>query len=515
MTSLWLDRSPTIATDPFLADTAYDDVVVGAGLTGLVTATLLARAGRRVAVLEARHVGAVTTGNTTAKLSLLQGTTLSSLVRHHSENVAEAYVEGNREALAWALRYCDDHDIPVERRDAYTYAGKRSGASAVRKEFEIARAGRPGGRAGRRRSSCPTPPTARSGCPTRRSSIRWTCSTALAAELRSRDGVLVEGVRVVDVAVEKRATRADQLGHGDRGARHPRHRHPLPGPRPLLRQGDPACGRTRWPSGCPAPFPRACTCRRTRRPGRCGRRGTTARSCCWWAATGTRSGGTASRRRSWWPTSPAGPSATSPARERTHVWSAQDYQPHNHVPFVGKLPRGGGRVYVATGYNKWGMTNAIAAGLRISAELLGGNMPWAKTLGTRISKPASAVQTRAGEPGRRARPPLQGWAGAELRPLSDADRTPPEGAGVVGNVRGAPVAVSTVDGRTCAVSAICTPPGWRAAVQRPREVLGLPAARVPVRRRRVGARGTGHQGAGHAVARSEPTAAGLPGTPEA
>ena len=29
MTSLWLDRSATIETDQFLADTAYDDVVVG------------------------------------------------------------------------------------------------------------------------------------------------------------------------------------------------------------------------------------------------------------------------------------------------------------------------------------------------------------------------------------------------------------------------------------------------------------------------------------------------------
>ena len=54
--------------------------------------------------------------------------------------------------------------------------------------------------------------------------------------------------------------------------------------------------------------------------------------------------------------------------ERTHVWSAQDYQAHGGVPFVGKLPRGGGHVYVATGY-KWGMTNSVAA-MRISGEIL-------------------------------------------------------------------------------------------------------------------------------------------------
>ena len=56
--------------------------------------------------------------------------------------------------------------------------------------------------------------------------------------------------------------------------------------------------------------------------------------------------------------------------ERTHVWSAQDYEALGGVPFVGKLPRGGGHVYLATGYSKWGMTNAVAAALRISGEIL-------------------------------------------------------------------------------------------------------------------------------------------------
>ena len=45
----YLDKG-IFETDPFVPDTAYDVVVVGAGLTGLVTAVLLARAGRRVAV---------------------------------------------------------------------------------------------------------------------------------------------------------------------------------------------------------------------------------------------------------------------------------------------------------------------------------------------------------------------------------------------------------------------------------------------------------------------------------
>ena len=46
-------------------------------------------------MLEARRVGAVTTGNTTGKVSLLQGTQLSAILRNHSRDVAQAYVDGN------------------------------------------------------------------------------------------------------------------------------------------------------------------------------------------------------------------------------------------------------------------------------------------------------------------------------------------------------------------------------------------------------------------------------------
>nr|WP_098469936.1 FAD-dependent oxidoreductase [Serinibacter salmoneus] len=67
----------------------YDVAIAGAGLVGLSTAILLAEAGCRVAVLESRTVGAGTTGNSTAKISLLQGSRLSGIRSTHGAELTE------------------------------------------------------------------------------------------------------------------------------------------------------------------------------------------------------------------------------------------------------------------------------------------------------------------------------------------------------------------------------------------------------------------------------------------
>ena len=79
-----------------------------------------------------------------------------------------------------------------------------------------------------------------------------------------------------------------------------------------------------------------------------------------------------------------------PDAVETHQWSAQDYRSHDAVPYVGRMPRGFGRIYVATGFDKWGMTNGVAAARAISGQILGQQPGWAKTMGRRITGPTAA-----------------------------------------------------------------------------------------------------------------------------
>ena len=90
-----------------------------------------------------------------------------------------------------------------------------------------------------------------------------------------------------------------------------------------------------------------------------------------------------------------------PGAVETHAWSAQDYSPYDGMPMIGKLPLGLGRIYYGTGYDKWGMTNGVAAALSIAAQILGGQEPtWAESHGP----PGAQAACRAA----RRRPERQG-----------------------------------------------------------------------------------------------------------
>ena len=99
-----------------------DVAVVGAGITGLTTAVAMHRAGLSVAVLEARHLGAVATGNTSAKISLLQGTRAGTLARRHPQEVVDAYLAAHRAGFDWLLERAAGVDCGLERAPSATFS---------------------------------------------------------------------------------------------------------------------------------------------------------------------------------------------------------------------------------------------------------------------------------------------------------------------------------------------------------------------------------------------------------
>jgi glycine/D-amino acid oxidase-like deaminating enzyme/nitrite reductase/ring-hydroxylating ferredoxin subunit len=446
LTSLWRDR-PAIETDTGLGD-RYDDVVVGAGITGLVTALLLSRSGRQVAVVEARDVGAVTTGNTTGKVSLLQGTRLSRILQRQSERVAAAYVEANREGLAWLLHFCDERDVPYQRRTAVTYAADGASLPGARAEHEAAsRLGLPV--TWRDDLGVPFPHEGGTTLEDQAQVDAMDVLEALVAEVRREGGTVVTGRRVVTAPLT-----GEVVVHLDDGSRVAAQNVVLATGVPILDRGlyfakvEP---QRSYALAFRHPAPPELMLLSSGSPTRSVRDAPSSDGPMLLIGGEGHTVGRTSSPRAHLDTLRRWTAEWFPGAEETHAWSAQDYSSHDGLPFVGALPRGRGHVYLATGYGKWGFTNGVAAALSLTKEIHGHRATWQRPISHRVTRPSGALEIARLNAAVGAH--LVGdFARAELR----SPRPLGEGEGLVARRGVLPVGTALVDGGTCSVVAICS-----------------------------------------------------------
>ncbi|MEJ2869707.1 FAD-dependent oxidoreductase [Actinomycetospora sp. OC33-EN08] len=453
--SLWLDRDRSTHA-PLRGDLRVDVAVVGGGIAGLTTAVALHRAGVSVAVLEARHLGAVATGNTTAKISLLQGTRASTLAQHHPREVVEAYLAAHGAGFDWLAARAVGVDCGFERAPAATFstAGRDSeGARTVRAEADVLRA-----------AGLPATLDADLDLPFAVSEAVTLADQAqfdpvpylqdLARELVAAGQAVHERTRVRSVSLAASLGAAPEL-RTDHGT--------VRADRVVLATGSPVLDRGLY-------FARLEPARSYAQAVRVRDQDTLPRGMYLSADSPTVSirtvvadgerrlltGGFGHRVGTETPMSEHErqladwAAARWPVEEITHRWSAQDYEPEDGLPFVGPMPLQP-RVLVATGFAKWGMTGGTAAGLALADHVLGRDNPWAAPLAADRRPRANAVPSLASYNGQVARYLATGWARPDL-----PSRTPlAEGEGRVETTLRGKVGRCRVGGVEHEVGAVC------------------------------------------------------------
>ena len=108
-----------------LADDAEADVVVGGGgITGLTAGDLVAKARKRVTILERSRCAATDTGHTSAHLTMVTDTCLSELVKEVGRTHAQAVWDAGLAAIAKIDDIVREYDIDAgfEWVDGYLHA---------------------------------------------------------------------------------------------------------------------------------------------------------------------------------------------------------------------------------------------------------------------------------------------------------------------------------------------------------------------------------------------------------
>ena len=348
---------------PVTSDRTVDVVVVGAGIAGLVTATVLSRSGADVLVVDRHEVGGVATRNTTAKVDALQGTRYQEILHSRGADVAAAYAAAQVDAVTGIRRLVADLDVDCACTEApaFTYATDADGERHASAELEAA---------------------GNAGLP-----VRWVTETELPFPSLERSDSTTIALRPGPILPRPR--RSARKGPRRRGHHRAHHRR---NPRRLHRDHGRRSGRIVGSRRGRNPRP-------DQRPGP-DREPLPARAALALAAqiaadvpTGLylssdrqvrslppdRRGddrllvvggeghpvGDAEAGPERWDALEASTTDHFGSAHVSHRWATRDLIASDNVPFIGRLA-GPQRRWVATGFTKWGMTNSYVAARIIS-----------------------------------------------------------------------------------------------------------------------------------------------------
>jgi glycine/D-amino acid oxidase-like deaminating enzyme/nitrite reductase/ring-hydroxylating ferredoxin subunit len=131
--------SVSLPTFPKLtADIDAEVAIVGGGITGLTSAYLLAKAGVKVAVIDAGNILNGTTGHTTAKITAQHGLIYDELINTLGFEAAKLYYQANSEALQFMRNLVKEENIDCEltNQDAYVYTNSDEYTSQLQNEYQ-------------------------------------------------------------------------------------------------------------------------------------------------------------------------------------------------------------------------------------------------------------------------------------------------------------------------------------------------------------------------------------------
>ncbi|MDP9401865.1 MAG: FAD-dependent oxidoreductase [Actinomycetota bacterium] len=138
--SLWVATTDTTDYAPLTGEHDVDVAVVGGGITGLTAALLLLRRGASVTLLEGSRIAAGTTGYTTAKITSLHSLTYAQLVKEKGPEKARLYGEANQAAIEQIATLVEELgiDCQLRRAPAYTYTLDPAQRQAIEDEVAAA-----------------------------------------------------------------------------------------------------------------------------------------------------------------------------------------------------------------------------------------------------------------------------------------------------------------------------------------------------------------------------------------
>ncbi len=374
--SLWMADIPETGYPPLSGDMTCDVAVIGGGIVGLTAALLLNRSGARVVVLEAGRIATGVSGHTTAKITLAHGLIYSELIRWFHEENARRYAQANQAGLDFIFSYIKEHAVACDfqRTFACTYTRQDTRRKSMEDEVQAAK-----------KLGLPVSFTENLPLPFAvAGAIRFENQAFfhprkyllhMAETLRSENGIIFENTRVIGVQ-EASPCRLTTVGGRIKADQVIVATH-----FPILNRGlffmKMAPFRSYLAAFMTRTEPPEGMYYSSDRPTHTLRKHVSDSGQTLLLLGGENHDvGHESDTIRRYLNIEAFARKHFDAESVSHRWSTQDNRPADRLPFIGHHSPHSKRLFVATGFQGWGMTNGTAAGLILTDMISGRSNPW-------------------------------------------------------------------------------------------------------------------------------------------
>lgn len=122
MSSIWHADVSLPRFDSLRENIKTDVLIIGGGITGILTAYFLKQRGVKYVLAEKDRICGGTTGNTTAKITYQHGLVYDKLIKSGGAETAKGYLNANKSAFMEFEKLCRSIDCEFEYKDNYVYS---------------------------------------------------------------------------------------------------------------------------------------------------------------------------------------------------------------------------------------------------------------------------------------------------------------------------------------------------------------------------------------------------------
>lgn len=139
MKSVWSESCKFRKREALNKDIKTDVLVIGAGIAGVLTAYMLKQKGREVVLIDAAEIASGNTKNTTAKIASQHDLIYSKLIAEFGEEKARQYAKANELAIKKYKEIIEDKRIECDFEEKPAYVYSLNEVDVLKEEVEAAK----------------------------------------------------------------------------------------------------------------------------------------------------------------------------------------------------------------------------------------------------------------------------------------------------------------------------------------------------------------------------------------